>query len=193
MARTPEKVIAIAYEDGYKLIKSRGYTPHFETAIGILDVPIVHVPQKTESWLEIIIKISVFSNNLDIIGLAVGFEKWRRIDNNLMPCVQLSITSNMDATKKYLTPGDQLPYLMTKQATDTLGRWVNIYLHPVTRQISFMGSKAADIMGLTMGGDRSWLLEEPGREALKAIIGDSLDQTDRYHRLIDLIPQKTAV
>lgn len=193
MARTPEEVIAIAYDDGYELIKARGYTPHFSTTIGVKDDPITQSPQKDESWLEIITEISVFSNDLDIIGLVVGFEQWRRFGSSLTACTQLSIIPNIDATKKYLTRGEHLPDLMTKQATDTLSRWVNIYVHPVTRQVSFIGSKAADIMGLTMGGDRSWLLEEPGREALKAIISDSLDQTDRYHRLVGLIPQKTPV
>ena len=190
MARTPEEVLLTVYKDGCKLALERGFTQAVELPDKMKVLSSID-PKDISTWLIQINRGSIFTDGRDIVGLVLGKEIWKSL-REPTPCFIYAAVPSIPSTERALILFEQLSTLVVKQHfSNEYGRWFSIAVHPGKNDLYFNGSSAADMM--LRGENKDWLLEDSGREALKAIIGDSFDLLRRYHNLMALIPQTSSV
>lgn len=188
MAKSPEEVLQTAYEDGYQIALERGLTKVGEVTSPFEVTYSLNPAEQHYSWLTQIDQGSIFINGRNIVGLVLGRERWKAYVELPTPCLMYSAVPSVPSTQEALILLDNLPRLVTKQPLENVyGSWFEISVHPVRNDLSFTGSSAADIIGLTRGRNPDWLFENHGREVLRTIVEDSFDLLARYHRLIEKI------
>ncbi len=195
MARTPEEVIRTAYDDGCDVVKERGFRHYWGLGEDVRGADGALHNQSPTIFLD---RAVIYADARNLVGLFEG-----KIDfhigglDKLLPIMRLGVSArDPDFEQRHHGHG-LLSSAVSKSTLKTYGGWsgwTEISQKPFGGEIQIQGSSAVDIMGLRgVGCDNSWLLDkEKGRLAIREILKDSLNMLERYHRLINLLPQTLA-